>query len=224
MMGTAAVTRDEAVEQVKRGLTFRQGTTLDDQIIFELKEAQRRVQYGEAVTASLKRCPLPWFLAEYDSELSLVADTATVSLPTGFIAEMEGDGPYYTKANASYPTHLRKWNPQAPRANAASFTAPSFYRLRKDSIEFFPTPTEALTLYWSYYKEDSALDTNIENNWLKYAPTVLIGLAGVEIAADAKNAGAVEKFSAMYTRGIDAIEVQNFRREHSNHRSQMGEG
>ncbi len=218
------MTRDEAVAQIKRGLTFRSGSTLNSDIEFELREAQRRVESGEALSPAGRRVPLPWFLKTYDQTLSLVADVSEVNLPDNFLAEDDGEGPYYTPADASYPTYLRKWTPEGPNKTAADFTAPRFYQIRKTTLKVFPTPKEAFTLYWSYYAKDTVLTSNIENEWLKEVPTLLIGLAGQEIAMDTKNSGAVEKFSALYGRAVDGLEVRNYRRDFDNRRMQMGEG
>lgn len=218
------MTRDEAVAQIKRGLTFRVGTVVDSDIESELREAQRRVERGEALSPAGRRVPLPWFLKVYDQTLTIAAASDEVNLPDNFLAEDDAEGPYYTPDSGSYPTYLRKWSPEGPNKTRSDFTAPAFYQIRKTTMKVFPAPDNETTLYWSYYAKDSLLDSNIENEWLKEVPTLLVGLAGQEIAMDMKNASAVEKFSAMYGRAVDGLEVVNFRRDFGNRRLQMGEG
>lgn len=219
------MTRDEAVNVIKRGLSFRLGTSQDDNIVAELQEAQAKAERGEPDLIAGVICPMPWFLKTYDQTLSVTADNPDVTLPTDFLAEDDGEGPYYTPASSAYPVYLRKWNQQAPNQTAPDLNqTEAFYEVRKTTLRIYPTPETAWTLYWSYFAKDSLLTSNIENTWLEYAPNVLIALAGQSMAIDLRNKAAVEKFGKLYIAAIRGIETDNFRREFNNRRIQMGGG
>ena len=55
---------------------------------------------------------------------------------------------------------------------------PKAYALDNRYYRIFPTPDASYKLKHIYYKQDTSLSTNIENQWLKYAPFLMIGVAG----------------------------------------------
>jgi len=72
--------------------------------------------------------------------------------------------------------------------------APQAYVLRKTTIRIYPKPDVDYTLIWSYFAADTTLTTDVENQWLKFAPWALIGDAGLKMAALTRDAGAQQYF------------------------------
>ena len=57
------------------------------------------------------------------------------------------------------------------------------------------------TTYWTFYKAATLLDSDIENAWLANAANYLIGLAGMIVAGDLRDQGAMQKFTQMAKMG-----------------------
>jgi hypothetical protein len=77
--------RSAAITIIKRGLGFRQ--TQDAAIIAALQQVQRDLEGGKT---------LPEWLVTYDSPLAVVAGTATVAQPAGFLRLHEEYPLWYT--------------------------------------------------------------------------------------------------------------------------------
>jgi hypothetical protein len=173
------MTRDEAVTLIQQGLAFRSGNV--DQIIAALTKAQNDLE-RENVT-------LPWFLIQQDQTISVTASTQAYSLPTGFIKEVEDEGLRYTNSQTGKPVFLIK----KPFDEAKDFytnelevstNRPLAYSLRKATIYLWPVPDTSYTLTWSYYAKDTALTSNVENEWLENIPYLLIAVAGKYMSDD----------------------------------------
>lgn len=189
MIGADAVTR------VNDGLGWRPtGHALEPKIILRFAEAQRELEKGKT---------LPKFLLQEDQTLSLVKNTHTVALPTGFIRESDESLIRFTPPGTDQPTFLARrlyidaivGNIQADNAP----TAPTIYVMRKTTIDFVTTANANYTLTWDYYKAADAFSTGAENQWLANAPEWLIGEVGRRIAADLRDADAYTLFDKMAT-------------------------
>jgi hypothetical protein len=186
--------RDTAVIRIRRGLSFR-STDRNDEIIDALKEAQRELEGAKT---------LPWFMIEEDATLSLLADASTVSIPDGFIKEVEDEGIRYTDDDGDVHFLTKKPFDEAKtfyaRATSTEIAqGPVAYSLRKSTIYFWPSPvTSAFTFTWSYFKAATLLTTNVENVWLANVPDLLIGRAGMIIAHDLRDVDAKTGFTDMY--------------------------
>lgn len=189
MLGSAAV------QIVKDRLSFR--TDLDTQIENAFVEAQ--FEFENAST-------LPWWLIEEDATFAFVADTASYALPADFISFVEDELPYYYVTTSALPIYLKR----APLDDARVSTAreedssynnyPSMFALRTGTIEVFPTPAAAHTVYYSYYKKAAAFSLSAENSWLAYNPYRLIGRAGQIVAQEIEHQEAERRFTEMYRR------------------------
>ena len=210
--------REEAVTQIQRILGFR--TDLSTECINALQDAQVELESR----ADLR----PWFLLTDPTAtfLSTTKDVETVALPSDFLEEYEGDALFYFDSAAADED---KWTPLAKddipflRKELSGSDTPLAYALVGTTLHIFPTPDAVYTLRQSYYKADSVLTTNIENDWLKYAPQLMIGTAGgLFLDVGLRDAKAAAKFADLEARGADRLMRENESRKHTNRRYQMG--
>ena len=66
------------------------------------------------------------------------------------------------------------------------------------------------------------MTSNIENDWLKYAPRVLIGHAGWDIASGLRDFNAKTIFEEMTTAAANAIRISSLARDVMGQRYVMG--
>jgi hypothetical protein len=174
------MTRDEAIEIIKRGLGFLNSTIHDTAIVEALKRAQAIREGGLS---------LPWFLLREDETVAITPSQQSYALPTGFLKEdidfnpvsiTDAQGNVYYIDPIGYEEAVRLYA-------GATEGGPEVYSLRGSTINVFPLPDTTYTLTWSYYKTDDKLDTNIENLWLLHAPYVLVADAGLKMATDLRD-------------------------------------
>lgn len=182
--------RSAAITRIQRGLGFR--TDLTNEIISALQEAQRDL---EGATS------LPWFLTAESQAFAITSGSQTVALPTSFLRVVEDEQPYYrTTAGDSIFLEKKPFDEAYTYYTSVAAGGPLAYTLRSASITVWPVPDANYSLFWSYYSRGTLLDTDVTNSWLTYCPELLIGLAGLLIAADLENETATRKFGAMYTK------------------------
>lgn len=195
-----ALTKAEAIARVQQGLGFRSDKS--DEIELELRLAQSELEKGQT---------LPWWLLSDTTTLSGSADTETVALPTGFLRFDEEVDLYYTAPSIS-PRTVLIGSPvdysqlkllRVDESTGEVLTGASrWVAIWKNSLIVSPIPTESFTLTGSWYVADEDIgdlqpaETNL---WLTYAPLVVVGMAGMSIAADLEYGAAAEKFNAMYS-------------------------
>jgi hypothetical protein len=210
--------RSEAVARIKLGLDFRQGTTLDDAIVAQLKLSQSVLErrWGE----------LPRHFIQQDYTVSLIAGSATLGHTQvladpdnyTYFQEVDGDGFRYadlTDADLatvylekmSYPSALQRFV-SSEQGRPVAYAE----RIRGQWV-FFPTPDEAYELIFSYYMSDTVLDSDITNIWLTSFPDILIGHAGWRIALDLSNQLAAERFKSMFDEGWAAMRQEDLQRD-----------
>ncbi len=175
------MTRDEAVAEIQLQLAFR--TTLSTEIISHLQQAQRELELAPT---------LPWFLISEDSYQDTVSGEQRVTLPSDFLDETDQAVLRYVPSTPSADdpeVDLFKDDYDALRKTYMDTTTgiiqtgpPESYALVGNYFRIFPTPDDEYRLRMIYYAEDDVLDTDIENNWLKYCPLLLMGKAGKKIA------------------------------------------
>jgi len=190
--------RSEAITIIKRGLGFRQ--TQDSAIIAALKFAQRTVEGGRS---------LPTFLLVFDVAIPVVANSPSFVMPTGFLRLHDDYDMYYLNADGArvfiprrnytegYQAYVASGEPSSgPVGTATGYPSVMVVQSGTQGM-FIPTPTRSFTAYLTYYKADRVLDSEIENLWLANEPDFLIGLAGMNVAGDLRDQGALQRFSAM---------------------------
>lgn len=190
--------RSEAIGIIKRGLGFRQ--TQDAAIVAALKQVQRDLEHGKT---------LPDWLLTYGAVCSVLTPGYIVTLPTTFLRFHEEYPPYYVDADGTAVNIPRKNSMEARDAYPASpddvAGYPKVFVLLGDGrIQLYPKSTVGLSIYVTYYRSEPTLDSEIENAWLAKAANYLVGLAGVQIAGDLRDKGAMEKFSLMAKMGNSA--------------------
>jgi hypothetical protein len=184
--------RSEAITIIKRGLGFRQ--TQDAAIVAALKQIQRDLEHGKT---------LPSWLLVFDVAIPVTADATTVSLPTGFLRFHEDYPPFFVNSDGDVVNVPRRTSDEAIAAYGSddSGEARVFVQRNATTIELVPPFTADTTMYLTYYKAADVLDSEIENAWLANAANYLVGLAGVQVAGDLRDKGAMDKFSLMAKMG-----------------------
>lgn len=204
------MTRDEAVTRIQNTLGFRTDQTSNIQTA--LKDAQVKLEQG---------AELPWFLLTEISTSTSTPDEERVSLPTDFLREYEEDPLWYVDSAGAWHV-LAKDDLETLRADYAGAGAPIAYALDPKYFRLFPTPDDNYTLKFIYYATDTVLTTDVENNWLKYFPYLMIGEAGRLFAPGLRDAAAVKQFQQWALEGRREMTVANEARMHSSRRYIMG--
>lgn len=198
--------RSEAIAIIKRGTGFRQ--TQDQAIIAALQEAQRDLELGKT---------LPTFLMKYDAEITVTADNELINLPEDFLRFSDDYDLYYLNQYSAQVFLPRKNRQEAYQAYVARGTVddrpqdwtsnyPAVVVARgKTQAELIPTPKVSFTAYLSYYAKADTLDAEGENAWLANAPDALVGLAGMIVAGNLRDAGAMQRFQLQAKRGANAL-------------------
>ena len=169
--------RDSAVALLKLRLGNNALASLDALIVTEMQFVQRTI---------LEQGPFkPWFL-ETNGLVTSVASTRAASLPSDFIKEVDEQAFW---RYGTYPDELSLVEMEKGDADNLSYLygeeskAPTTYTLYGEgSVELYPLPDDAYTFKLYYYAHDTVLSSNIENNWLKHAPDLLIAETGIIIA------------------------------------------
>lgn len=183
---------DQAIATIKARLYNWNGSNIDSIIESELQLAQIRLESG----------PLyPWFLLEDKQDISLAANTESVAVPTGFIAEWDELRPgamWYQTTPGKWKRLTKSMYDDMLRVYVES-GEPRAYTLIGDLYYFRPIPTTTTTLRLIYFKQDNTIvQGGTENGWLKYAPDLIIGLAGRTVARQYANMeAAAQAFEAM---------------------------
>lgn len=188
--------RSEAITEIKVGLGFRQ--TQDATIVRALKESQRILELGHT---------LPSWLVTYDESITVTADDPIITLPERFIRLHDDYDLYYTNSDSARVFIPRRNYTEAYQAYVASgeeddsvdspsSSYPQVMVLKgKTEAILIPTPTVSFTAALTFYQGAELLDTDIENAWLANAPDVIIGMAGMRVAAILRDKGAYEQFA-----------------------------
>lgn len=223
------MTRNEAVQEIQDGLGY---TSLHfDRIVRQLKNAQERLENGPV---------RPWFLLNERAYTNTVINERRIALPTDFLEEAEEGALWYVPNPTTAPfveTELIKDDLDFLTKNSvtnvgssdnedweAETGEPKFYALSGNYLYIFPTPDAVYRLRMVYFHSDTILDSNVENDWLKYAPWLLIGEAGVVMAANSRDKDALAKFQNYRSQGIITLDVENQSRMHTNRNYVMGDG
>lgn len=211
------MTRDEAITRMRRYLGFN--TRLDSAVIVDaLKDAQVELE---------SRPELPWFLITEVASISTTAGEQRVAVPSDFIREYEREALYlYNKDDDKEYAILEKRDADDLRKEYSEEEddrdEPKFYALDGKYFRLFPIPDDIYTLKLIYYAEDTKLDNNVENEWLKHAPYLMIGLAGMFIARMTRDQNARETFQEMAQLSSGQLDREMEAREAANRRYIMG--
>lgn len=225
--------RSLAVNQMQRILGFKTG--LEDTCITYLKQSQEVLERGGILTERGTGTFVPWFLRKDDQTLSLASGASTIALPEDFIAELEDEHPWLLDDATSSSINRSKLYKGTPDVldrlhlvyetdNLADVVegAPKAYQVREEVIKIWPPSDQAYTLYWNYLGTDTALDSDIENGWLKWAPFLLIGHAAENLASDLRDKEGKMQATKLKLEGQNSLLVQHVNRDTTNRRTAMG--
>jgi len=207
--------RTEAVATIQQTLGFRSDKAT--QIVTALQQAQ----------AQLERSPtLPWFLLTEVTSVSTVADEERVPVPCDMLREWHDDPLWYF--NGTAPQDADKWVPLAKdslkylREIYPGEGTPIAYSIDKLYFRIFPTPDAIYTLKQIYFKEDELLTSDIENDWLKYMPELVIGKAGRKLAIGLRDQIALQEFKVIEAEAQRVMRIENFARFEATRNRIMG--
>ena len=207
--------RDTARTRIQQALAFR--TDKEAEIISALQDAQVVLE-REAV--------LPWFLQSEVSSITTVIGEERIPIPSDFLREWEEDPLWYFVAGTGGDddawTELAKEDLAFLRKAYPGSGAPIAYALDVKYFRIFPTPDAVYPLKMVYYKADAVLSSNVENQWLKYFPYLMIGEAGRLFAPALRDKDATTQFTRWAAEGRAQMLVENEARIHSSRRYIMG--
>jgi len=216
-----------AVRNIKRNCGFRQSG--DAEIIECIQDAQELIETTYPVE------PLPWFLLSERSSTTSPGEEERIFLPEDFMMEYEEDGLWLQLPDGG-EKRLRKYDSDDLRAMTGRFsdaqeeswrTQYKFsYALTGEYFRIFPTPSDPFTFKMMYYKKQTVLDetdTSSTNNWLRYAPWILIGMAGEVYAHAIRDQPAMAFFQQKKGAALQSVTDFTISRQLSNRRMSMGE-
>lgn len=208
------MTLAEVIAEIKRGLGYRQDKT--DEIKAKLRLAQDELERGKT---------LPSFIVLEDQTISLAADAATWALPSNFIRELDDFGAPAFMANGDVLA-LRKLPFDVGYGIYSGMAAglPVAYSRRSQSLRFWPAASEDLELTISYYAKQDDPAMAASNGWSVNAPGLLIGLAGMLLAADLRDDKAYQKFAVQYAQAKDSVFKEIVAGEDANMSYSLGGG
>ena len=192
---------------------------------------------------------LPWFLRSEVTSAVTCAGEERVSVPADFIREWDDDALYYFNPNPNpVPPYLpgnwwpleknelsynrMRWGPHWPSMTPPfpqpppqpDFPGPRAYSLDGFYFRIFPLPDQVYQLKLIYYAHDAPLDpvNDTENKWLKHAPYVLIGEAGYQMAATARDNDRMQYFEKMRDEALARAFVDTIAQDAEGRRYIMG--
>jgi len=202
--------RDDIVTLISNRFNFRDD--LDTKIVTELKNAQIELE-EELVT------DLPWFLLSEVANIDGTASEERIPLPSDFLQENE-DGTLWrydaAAADGDPWKELRKGYHDALKAEYTGTGAPIRYALLGKYFRIYPTPDISYNFRMLYYKRDSILESNIENEWLKYAPWLIGARTGFNLAHSLRDNDNRDFFATKYTESLLSLEKKQRMREETN--------
>jgi hypothetical protein len=216
------MTRDEAVARIQQELSFR--TSGDAIVVTALQDTQVELEQEQEI---------PYFLITEISSQDTVDGEERVKLPAAiddgsrkFIREVEDGALFYFNGSATEPgdkwTELAKDDLDVLRELYPGEGAPKAYALDGLYFRIFPTPDDIYTLKMRFYATDVKLTTNIENRWLEFLPTLMIGVAGQRVARPLRDKDALREFKLMENEARVKMILFTEARIHENRRYVMG--
>jgi hypothetical protein len=220
--------RDDGVARIMEQYSYRVSSNVQATILANMELAQNTLEL-----APVK----PWFLVSEDTYTTTTISEERVTLPADFLQEVEDatfkyrpdDWPSTKELDLIKDDYdvLRKNFAQGDGGDSdtdpAEARTPQAYALLGTYFRIFPLPDAVYTVRLIYFKKAIALTTNVENEWLKYAPLLFLGTVGMLVAkGPLRDAQAVSTFQDWIGVGQAALNSQNEARDHANRTYQMG--
>jgi len=153
----------------------RSDTTLRSNLLREMNNLiHNRLEQGSFV---------PWFLLQDDTSATLVPDTETVTLPTGFLRfddDAEVGGVWVQDTSLTTPdqwVQLTRQSYNAMKVKFASYepATPTRFDILTTKLYFRPIPDVALSLrIMAYFADDDVADAAETTLWLTNAADLII--------------------------------------------------
>jgi hypothetical protein len=209
--------RDAAVAEIQLIMGFR--SDLATSAVTALQNAQSHFEQNWPDPTNL-----PWFLITERATSSTVAEEERLARPSDWLGDVEEDGLWLTNSDDE-EVLLEKGDIDDLRAIYGNddSTFPVAYGFDGLYYRLFPKPDASYSAKMLYYAQDDTLSSgSTENQWLKHAPNVLIGYAGVTLCSGAKD-GRMQIFQQRMIDAIAAVNAKSLAIPYVGKQSTMGE-
>ena len=204
------MTRDEAVDLMMKRLGNWTDTSLRDDIIAEMVQAQETVLEGDVFR--------PWFLVSEESSIVTTIGDERVALPADFLGLWDFIGLFRYDSTLDDPyveMNRDDWDDIKSYFNYAD--KPTHWDIGGNYLLMRPVADAAYPLrFWYIAKGASLAGTygdaaNIENVWLEWASDWLMGETGIVIAEQylQMRPDAVSRWEKMAQRGRERLRINN---------------
>ena len=206
--------RDAAVDLMMKRLGNQNDTTLRDDIIAEMVQAQDTVMEGDTWK--------PWFLLSEESSNATTIGEERVPLPIDFIDLWDEVGLYRYDASLDDPYVEMVRDDWGLIKECKNFSdTPTHWDLAGDYLLLRPLADAAYPLRFWYYAKDTSLAgtygdaNNIENDWLRWASDWMIGETLAVIAEQylQMTDNRVNSYKAIAVRGRERLRILNVKME-----------
>lgn len=213
--------KDALLTILKSRVGSRNDDDVDEILLLELELAQ--VDDLEANGRAT-----PWFLYSEAAYVDMTAGEERIKLPNDFLREIEEGtlsifiaelGKFVALDRDDYDTLTEEYLYSEPGR-------PEKYALEGHYFRVFPTPDNAYRLRMRYVQSDTPptlVDNNKENLWMKWAPNLLISVAGRRYASlHLVNPQLAAVFEGEETKSWDRIVTRTEARRNTNRIFVMG--
>lgn len=211
--------RDSAVSIILQRLGNRSAAEYQTACETEMRQVQENKLEGSAEL-------MPWFLITEETTAATVAGEQRVAVPDDFLLEVEEAALMIQDAESGNWIPLVKddFDDLTEAYVDEDDAQPVKYSLLGGYFRLFPTPDAVYQLKMIYFGRDAVLNSNIENNWLKYASDLMIAATGEVMAAQYLQD---TELAAIFTNQIqtarDRLWKLNEARQHAGRNYQMGD-
>ena len=208
--------RDVLVTRIANRFQFR--TDLDLKIIDEMQNSQ--IELEEELVNDY-----PWFLLSEVANIDGTALEERLPLPSDFLMEYD-EGTLWIfdstiAAKDDQWIELTKGYHDALKAEYTGIDKPIRYSLSGEYFRLYPTPDKVYNFRMLYFKRDTTLTNNIENQWLKFAPWLIGGRTGFNLAHSLRDTDNRDFFATKYSESLLSLEKKQRVREEANHDASM---
>ena len=197
-------------------------TSLDDVILSEMDMAQQTVLERNGILT-------PWFIETEVAQVSTTAGEERVPIPSDFAKEKEEGGLFIYDGSAEQPwVRLDKdAYDYIVLKYQDSPGVPEMYSLGGMYFRVRPIPLDVYTLKMVYFATQtlpSALASDGENVWLKYAPDWFAAEVCKMVAEKhIQDLELAAKFDPDITRAMNRVRIESESQQHTNRSYSMGE-
>lgn len=213
--------KEKLLQILKSRVGSRNYPDADEMLLLELELAQR-----DDLEANGRATP--WFLYSESATINTTIGEERIKLPGDFLREIEEGtlsiyweelGKFVEVVRDDYDTLSAKFLYSAPGR-------PTHYALEGHYFRLFPRPDNIYTIRMRYVQMDVSpviVDNDKENLWMKWAPNLLLAVAGRRFAAlHLLNVNLAAVFEGEETKSWDRLVTQSVARKNTNRKFIMG--